>query len=226
MGRWGGGMTGQIITRAEAKVAGLRLYRTGKECKHGHSSERFTDNGACTECARKLSQSGARREYMSRYRADHAETAREYHANWRIENAAKLKEYHAGWRKDNPDAVGRYRVNYCAANTDRTRERNRLWHKKSPAKSRANVLNRIARKRAAEGRHTAAEIADLMQKQKCKCANCHVSLKAGYHADHIQPLARGGSNWISNIQLLCPTCNFRKNAKDPFKFAQENGRLL
>jgi 5-methylcytosine-specific restriction endonuclease McrA len=219
-------MSLDIITRAEAKAAGLRFYRTGKECKHGHSSERLTDNGACTECASKLSRSYARREYMARYRADHAEASREYHASWRIDNAAKLKEYHAGWRKDNPDAVARYRVNYCAANIDLIREKNRLWHKKSPVKSRTNVLNRIARKRAAEGRHTADEISDLLQKQKCKCAICRTSIKDGYHADHIIPLAGGGSNWISNIQLTCARCNQSKGAKDPITFMQSLGRLL
>jgi 5-methylcytosine-specific restriction endonuclease McrA len=40
------------------------------------------------------------------------------------------------------------------------------------------------------------------------------------------PLARGGSNWISNIALACPTCNKRKGAKHPIDWAQQNGRLL
>lgn len=40
------------------------------------------------------------------------------------------------------------------------------------------------------------------------------------------PLARGGSNWISNIQLLCPRCNTSKKALDPIVWAQREGRLL
>jgi 5-methylcytosine-specific restriction endonuclease McrA len=29
------------------------------------------------------------------------------------------------------------------------------------------------------------------------------------------PLKLGGSNWPENLQLLCRTCNLRKNAKHP-----------
>jgi 5-methylcytosine-specific restriction endonuclease McrA len=39
-------------------------------------------------------------------------------------------------------------------------------------------------------------------------------------------LSRGGSNDISNIELLCERCNLRKHAKDPIDWAQENGLLV
>jgi hypothetical protein len=47
-----------------------------------------------------------------------------------------------------------------------------------------------------------------------------------YHKDHIVPLARGGANWIANIQLTCPKCNFSKNRSDPIDFAKKLGKLL
>ncbi len=62
--------------------------------------------------------------------------------------------------------------------------------------------------------------------QKKKCANCKKSLKGKWHLDHITPIARGGTNWTWNLQILCPHCNCSKNAKDPFIWARENGRLL
>ena len=55
---------------------------------------------------------------------------------------------------------------------------------------------------------------------------CTVSIADGYHVDHIQPLALGGSNDKANLQLLCPTCNLRKSAKHPVDFMRETGRLL
>jgi len=44
--------------------------------------------------------------------------------------------------------------------------------------------------------------------------------------DHIVPLAKGGKNIDSNIQLTCPKCNLEKNSKDPIEFMQSRGYLL
>lgn len=66
----------------------------------------------------------------------------------------------------------------------------------------------------------------LYSLQKGKCVNCTKPLKGQYHIDHIQPVARGGTNHHWNLQLLCPSCNCRKHAKDPIVWANENGRLL
>jgi hypothetical protein len=62
--------------------------------------------------------------------------------------------------------------------------------------------------------------------QKGKFVNCLKPLKNKYHIDHIQPVAKGGTNHHWNLQLLCPSCNCKKHAKDPIDWAQENGRLL
>lgn len=42
--------TSEIITRAEAQAKLLKTYFTGKPCKHGHISERYTSTGACLAC--------------------------------------------------------------------------------------------------------------------------------------------------------------------------------
>lgn len=84
--------------------------------------------------------------------------------------------------------------------------------------------------RGAEGSHTGKDVQAIFQNQRGLCANCKKKLfKSGakkYHVDHVIPLAKGGSNWPSNLQCLCPTCNMRKGAKDPLDWAKENGRLL
>lgn len=87
---------------------------------------------------------------------------------------------------------------------------------------RVRERGRRARKASVGGTHTAAEIETLGNKQQWLCANpvCHAYLKPTYHADHIKPLARGGSNDIRNIQLLCPPCNWTKNDQDPVEWAR------
>jgi 5-methylcytosine-specific restriction endonuclease McrA len=79
---------------------------------------------------------------------------------------------------------------------------------------------------AAEGSHTGAEIKALLVKQKWRCVYCSTNIAKKLHADHIVALIDGGTNWISNIQLLCPLCNMRKNRADPIIFAQRIGLLL
>jgi 5-methylcytosine-specific restriction endonuclease McrA len=79
---------------------------------------------------------------------------------------------------------------------------------------------------AAEGSHTPDEIKELIRRQKGRCAYCSKSIRKGYHVDHVIPLARGGSNWITNIAMACARCNTSKGATDPIVFAQRLGRLL
>lgn len=101
-----------------------------------------------------------------------------------------------------------------------------VFQKANPDYVRRRSSIRRGRKRDAEGSHTVEEIQALLVRQKFLCAACRISLKKKRHLDHIIPLAKGGSNYISNLQWLCPTCNCSKHAKDPIEWAQESGRLL
>lgn len=39
-----------MISRKEALNAGLKQYTTGKTCKYGHMSPRYTQSGTCVQC--------------------------------------------------------------------------------------------------------------------------------------------------------------------------------
>lgn len=94
------------------------------------------------------------------------------------------------------------------------------------AASAAHRATRRSRQRGAPGTYTAADIESLYLKQRGCCANCGCALGDKFHRDHRVSLFRGGSNEITNIELLCGPCNQRKHAKDPIAWARENGRLI
>jgi 5-methylcytosine-specific restriction endonuclease McrA len=99
----------------------------------------------------------------------------------------------------------------------------RAYRKRNPHKSRESSRRRLGRKL---GRLPWGTIPRIGEAQGWRCAICRINLKHGYHMDHVVPLARGGLHEARNIQLLCRTCNVRKNAKDPIDYMQSLGRLL
>lgn len=208
-------MTNQIITRAEAKAQGLKRYYTGVPCVHGHITERQTTNGTCIPCSRKMAKPAAAiwRKKNKKHRTDKArERCREKVKNdpdWVRRKANYMKE----WRS-RPENKLREKV---------TARDNKKKHR---ARYTAQENNRRAKKLGNGGEHTAEQIANLMIKQRGNCAWCFKPLGEKWHRDHVMPIALGGSNDITNIQILHVTCNVRKNKKDPFQFARENGRLL
>lgn len=70
-----------------------------------------------------------------------------------------------------------------------------------------------ARRRAAPGQgYTASDVLRLLRQQSGRCAHCQRPVWVVFHVDHIHPLARGGYNEPSNLQILCPGCNLSKGA--------------
>lgn len=41
-----------VISRVDARSADLKVFRTGKPCRHGHTGFRYVSTGACIDCAR------------------------------------------------------------------------------------------------------------------------------------------------------------------------------
>lgn len=73
-------------------------------------------------------------------------------------------------------------------------------------------LERYARLKGAEGSFSLQEWELKKKDFDYQCNNCG-STSRKLTKDHIIPLTKGGSNYISNIQPLCQSCNSRKSNK-------------
>lgn len=86
-------MTTLPSSRAEALIAGVKRYFTGKTCKHGHVAQRSTSTGGCVLCQRTWHEARRTPEYearMAAWRARPQVKAHYAHLNaaWRVGNQA------------------------------------------------------------------------------------------------------------------------------------------
>lgn len=153
---------------------------------------------------------------------------------WGIENKEKVAARKISYYLENKDAYARraerYRIEkpevmlersrkYYRENKATHRESVKAWGKRNPDALRAMSHKRRCAERNAEGSFAASDIQKLFESQFGMCTGCGNPLESSgdkkYHVDHVMPIALGGSNWPSNLQLLCPRCNLTKNAKHP-----------
>ncbi|MHA8112829.1 hypothetical protein ACX122_06895 [Kosakonia cowanii] len=67
----------EIITQRQAIDSGLTRFFTGRECAHGHKSERYTISGECVACnherARRQQQARAQKIKINRQARESAQ---------------------------------------------------------------------------------------------------------------------------------------------------------
>jgi hypothetical protein len=102
----------EVIARKDAKLHGLKRYFTGKPCKYGHVSERYTLKGVCCDC---------HALQYDKYLTDNADKERTRKASWMKDfrdnmsqedrdnyNASFYRRYPASYK-----ANARKRLNAC-----------------------------------------------------------------------------------------------------------------
>lgn len=183
--------------RRTAMESGAATYSSEWPCRRGHVGLRYTSGGGCVQCAAIASASQQKKEYDALYFEKNKE---------RI--LARAKAYN----EKNREAV-----------TAKVRE----WVKKNPEKRAAISKAYTHRRRAKEkaGDSTAALYAWEKAAKKV-CYWCNKKCADNYHIDHYVPLSGGGLHVVDNLVIACPTCNLKKNAKDPYVFAASVGRLF
>jgi 5-methylcytosine-specific restriction endonuclease McrA len=186
--------------RIQAKVQKLKRY-FGKVCaKHPElRGERWTDGCRCVGCGRDKDKKRVRTP-AQRARRNAADRAR--HARTKEHRAALRLVWYA-------QPENRQRK---LASQKNWRDQNKEWCRAYGSSARHA---RRARKRGAPGRWTLADIERIHQQQNGICAapHCDTPVTVRDHKDHIIPLARGGTNWPENIQILCQPCNDSKGKR-------------
>lgn len=172
-----------------------------KTCKKCGSSD-FYVSGKCKQCAM---------EYSRTYASLNPEKVKIRKLKYRTDNPEKHRAAFSRWAKNNPDKV---------------REKNNKYCRNNPEKERIKNSNKRARKLLNGGVLSKGLSEKLFRMQKGKCPCCNKPLGENYHMDHKMPLALGGGNTDSNMQLLTATCNLKKGAKHPVEFMQERGFLI
>jgi len=82
------------------------------------------------------------------------------------------------------------------------------WHKNNRDKHTATSNRYHLALSRAEGSYTEKQWLDLCSESNNRCFCCG-KIKP-LEADHVIPVSKGGTNWISNIQPLCHSCNTSK----------------
>lgn len=188
-----------------AKAAGLPRYNTGKPCKNGHSSDRYTSHGKCLMCL-----AAAQRRYADTHLPEMAERKRQY-------------------RREKPDVEYKAQRKWREKNRDYVNASHRDWYKRDIENNRKKMITYLQARRAKQassgGSFTTRDIDAIRLQQRGKCAGCgksHLRLEV----DHVIPIKLGGSNKTTNLQLLCRKCNASKGAMHPVDWAIKIGRLV
>lgn len=220
----------EIVSRDEARSRGLKRYFTGLPCKHGHLAPRQVYDTKCADCVllkNRRCVDSFRIEKPEKYKE---RRKREWQKSYAQERVKLSKLAHAKkYRKANRAVLNAYQNAYRDRRREWWREYSREWSRANGDKRRVHGIKRRVRLANAAGSFSASDIRLMMAQQKGKCAYfkiCGTKLGRKYHIDHIIALVNGGTNFPSNLQLLCPRCNLLKHTKDPIEFSQTLGLLL
>ena len=154
--------------------------------------------------------------YTKKWRRDNADKV----AAWEEANADYQKEYYdieenrerkkrnqRNWfRKNSEEINARKRDRY--KKDKKYREKKLEWTRSNPDKIKSYTQNRRSRIAGNGGSFTEEEWQELCNKYDNICLCC--GEKENLQADHVVPVSKGGTSYISNIQPLCQPCNSRK----------------
>lgn len=212
-----------VVVMEKAKISRANnIDKINAKCRDRHHKNKARMNAISREYYRNNKERllGAGKEYHFKNK----EKRNEYSKQYRQGNKEKISELNRKWYLENK--TRHYELQKKYRNTERGRTTSRIYREENPEVIRAAHHKRRALAKKAEGCFTAEDIKRIKAQQNNKCACCKCRLNKNHQIDHIYPLSKGGSNWPSNLQLLCKSCNSKKRAKLPDQWASENNLLV
>lgn len=224
------------------KCGGVEFYSSG-QCKSCHKAWRELNSEKVTMYKAKHSKTEKAKENAKIKRSEKREilnklaNERRTKKRWEgrerpiqltpEEKKEKIKQNRKVHIEKNKDLLAIQRHEWYLLNKVEASKKSEIWRKENPDAVKVHGQNRRARKKGNGGKLSKGLFDKLFKLQKGKCACCKTNLtKVKVHMDHVIPIAKGGLNIDSNIQLLCQLCNQKKHAKDPIDFMQQNGFLI
>jgi len=162
----------------------------------------------CENCIKLFKPSLRTAKSGSRKQRFCSSLCREKH--WHKLNPTKSKAISARSKKKRVKQNREYNLNYYYSHKAKQLENQRNRYHLNPEIDVQRVINRRLKLKSL-GSHTLTEWNKLKLKHNFECLHCkRREPEVRLTRDHIVPISKGGSNYISNIQPLCRPCNSRK----------------
>lgn len=135
----------------------------------------------------------------------------EYKRQWYRQNRQRWREYNRRSKQKRRASVLTYLREYRLKNVERLKKWRLEYYLRNRSAIAVRNRNVYARRKGADGSYTSNEWRRLKSLYGNACVSCHrQEPDIVLSADHIVPIAGGGTNTIDNIQPLCQRCNNRK----------------
>jgi 5-methylcytosine-specific restriction endonuclease McrA len=151
------------------------------------------------------------REQFTAMEAVRREKSKEYQRRYYIAHREQEKASDHAWQAAHSEQRREYRQRYYVTHYTERSTYDRWWRATHRENCRASWHRYHARKIGNGGTYSAAEWYALCDLWGNKCLYCGATKRLT--VDHIVPIKLGGPNIITNLQLLCRSCNSRKGTK-------------